>query len=63
MRISMAELDGPMLDISEVDLVQIRIRPDGKVIWVNVEDVCRLRISRITGKIILKDERENENEA
>lgn len=37
-----------LLDIIEPDYgVDISIRPDGKVVWVNVDGLCVLRICRI----------------
>ena len=44
------------LDITGIDDVQIDIRHDGKVIWIN-GPTCRLRICSIRGKIIVKDNR------
>ena len=45
-----------MLDIAGPDVVEIVIRSDEKVIWVNVNGVCRLRACRI-GALAVKDER------
>lgn len=39
------------LDVSDVEDVQILKRKDGKVLWVNVDGRCMMRISRINGKI------------
>jgi hypothetical protein len=36
-----------MLDITAPDIVQVQIRNDKKVIWVNVSGVCVLRACRI----------------
>lgn len=41
----------PMLDITGAETVQIQVRKDRKVVWVNVDGVCRLRICRITGTV------------
>jgi hypothetical protein len=46
-----------MLDITGAQKVEIEIRADGKVVWVNVDDVCRLRVCRIEG-ITINDYRE-----
>jgi len=35
-------------DITEPQSVEIQIRDDGKVIWVNVDGICVLRACRIT---------------
>ena len=32
-----------MLDITAPEAVEIVIRADGKVIWVNIDGLCRLR--------------------
>ena len=37
-----------LLDITNPENVEIRIRGDGKVIWVNVDGICRLRCCGIT---------------
>jgi hypothetical protein len=37
-----------MIDITNPDhRVEIQIRGDGQVIWVNVDGICRLRICQI----------------
>lgn len=42
-----------MIDISEPENhVQIEIRPDGKVLWVNVDGITVLRICKIPDLII-----------
>lgn len=45
-----------MLDITEPELVEIDIRSDGTVIWVNIDGICRLRVCRVT-QLILNDNR------
>jgi hypothetical protein len=45
-----------MIDIAEPEVVEIRIRSDGKVIWVNVNGKCYLRICQIK-HLDLEDER------
>ena len=37
---------GKQLDITAPDHVEITIRDDGKVVWINVDAVCVLRICR-----------------
>lgn len=44
------------LDITGADNVEIQIREDKKVIWVNVQGVCVLRICQIKN-LALTDER------
>lgn len=45
------------LDIIGTDEIEIRIRSDGKVLWVNTGYGCKLRICRIQGNITIIDER------
>lgn len=53
MQISMVEAEGPQLDISKPEVgVIIDIRQDGKVLWVNVDGILRLRISDIPSLIV-----------
>ena len=44
------------LDVTAPIHVEIVIRSDGTVIWVNIDGICRLRACRIT-KLTLNDER------
>jgi hypothetical protein len=43
------------LDITSPEHVQIQIKHDRKVIWVNVDGICRLRICQIKNLILAKD--------
>lgn len=36
-----------IIDITEPERVEVLIRADKKVIWINVDGICRLRCSRI----------------
>jgi hypothetical protein len=36
---------GRMIDLTEPTLVEIQIRSDGQVLWVNVDGECRLRVT------------------
>lgn len=45
-----------MLDITGAEHVEVRLRSDYKVIWVNVNGICRLRICDID-KLEVNDER------
>lgn len=36
-----------MLDITAPEVVEVRLRDDNKVLWVNVDGFCRLRICQI----------------
>jgi hypothetical protein len=40
------------IDITAPKLVQVVIRADGKVLWVNTEQGCVLRICQIPGLIL-----------
>lgn len=44
-------------DITGAELVQVVVRSDGKVLWVNVDGRCALRICRIEAPIIIEDNR------
>lgn len=47
-----------MLDITAPEgTVQIQIRKDGKVLWINIQSICVLRICRIES-LDITDERE-----
>jgi len=40
-------VDKPSIDITAPKAVQIDIREDGKVLWINVDGICRLRCCQI----------------
>ena len=44
-----------MIDILESSDIEIKIRGDGKVVWVNVNDICKFR-ARVSN-LSLIDER------
>jgi len=48
---------GPQLDITGPCKVEVQIREDGTVLWVNVEGVCRLRICRVE-ELLMEDGRQ-----
>lgn len=48
--------DVMQLDVSGPELVQIQIRQDGKVVWVNVDGLCLLRLCMIS-KLEIEDRR------
>lgn len=35
------------VDITEPKIVEVLIRDDGRVVWVNVDGICRFRACRI----------------
>jgi len=45
-----------MVDIRDVESAQVTIRKDGKVLWVNTDEGCILRIHNI-GVLEIVDER------
>jgi len=40
-------LEDAALDVTGAAVVQVHVRRDGKVLWVNVNGVCVLRVCRI----------------
>lgn len=48
-----------MRDVTAPEHVEVLIRNDGKVLWVNVDGCCEFRASRISKSIEIKDERVN----
>ena len=51
-----------MIDITGPEHVEIIVRSDRKVVWVNVDGVCQLRCSQIV-KSIVNDNRRSYKEA
>lgn len=45
-----------MVDITGPEVVEVVIRHDGTVVWVNVDGVCRLRCSKAK-TLIVEDQR------
>ena len=50
------------LDMMFVDDVEIKVRRDGKVLWINAP-TCVLRICQIEGTINIIDERQDNDKA
>lgn len=52
-----------MLDITAPKAgVEVLVRDDGSVLWVNVDGICRLRICRIgDNQLVITDERVHHN--
>jgi hypothetical protein len=46
--------DGQMVDIAAPVNVEVEVRGDQKVLWVNVDGVARLRICRIQAELVVK---------
>lgn len=44
---SLVDITAPMMDLTAPQDVEIEIRHDGKVVWVHVEGVTKLRACRI----------------
>jgi hypothetical protein len=53
----MLDITAPLENINDIE---ITIRKDGKVVWINAEGYCLFRICQIPGRIIIKDERKGE---
>ena len=51
-----------MIDITAPSDVEVKIRSDGKVVWVNVDGICKFRACQI-GKLELVDERKEVKDA
>jgi hypothetical protein len=48
------DTDTTMMDITKPNtVVEVMVSNDGSVIWVNVDGVCRLRVSRIPHLLVL----------
>ena len=46
-----------MKDITGAESVQVQISSSGKVVWVNVDGICALRVCSIRGTIVIDDDR------
>jgi Lon protease-like protein len=49
-------MDSEQTDITGAAIVEVRVRADGRVLWVNVDGICRLRVCQID-QIEVEDER------
>ena len=45
-----------MIDITAPDVVEMRVRFDGKVVWINVDGICRFRACQIK-TVVIEDDR------
>ncbi len=45
------------IDVSGIENCEVRIREDGKVIWINVNGVCVCRVCRIENLEVNDDRR------
>jgi hypothetical protein len=59
---SYAAWDGQMVDIAAPVIVEVEVRGDQKVLWVNVDGVARLRIFRIQGELTIKHQADGRTE-
>lgn len=50
------EILDKQIDITGPDIVEISIREDGKVIWINVDGICACRVCRIK-ELVIDDRR------
>lgn len=48
------------VDVTAPEVVEILIRSDGKVVWVNVDGFCLFRACRVQ-KLLVEDQREAVN--
>lgn len=48
-----------MLDIPSANNVEISIRSDGRVLWINLDNYCAMRISQISDSITIYDDRQS----
>lgn len=48
-----------MLDITQPEEVEVLVRADRKVLWVNVDGQCKLRICRIKNLTIIEESKRN----
>lgn len=44
-------------DITGAEVVEIIVRKDGAVVWVSVDGICRMLISRISKRVVVEDQR------
>ena len=52
------EILDKQINITGPDIVEIAIREDGKVIWINVDGVCACRICQIKELVYVDDRRQ-----
>ena len=45
-------IDDQMVDVNAPIVVDVEISADGKVIWVNVDGICRLRCCQMKPKVV-----------
>ena len=46
------ELIGAAVDITAPNVVEVKVRDDGRVLWVNVDGICALRVCMIPHIVI-----------
>jgi hypothetical protein len=56
---TLALADNPtkMLDLRAAEYVEVKISRDGKTLWVNTSQGCKLRTQKIVGTIEVADDR------
>lgn len=45
-----------MLDITAPQVIEVEVREDGKVLWINIDGICRLRVCQIN-ELVITDRR------
>jgi hypothetical protein len=62
--IEQSTYDDGMLDITAPDgPVEVKLREDRQVLWVNINGKCRLRVCRIDHEVIIESENLNDHTA
>ena len=54
---SKVSISEQMVDVTAPEVVEVSIRDDGKVVWVNVDGICRFRACQI--KTVIVEDRRN----
>ena len=52
-------MDEGMIDITAPEVVEVCVKQDRKVVWINIDGVCKLRICQIKHLILSDEEKVN----
>jgi len=55
--------DEQVLDVTAPEVLEIRIKWDGKVVWINIDGICRFRSCQIKTLIVEDDRNAVDTEA
>ncbi len=47
-----AQIDVHMWDIAGANVVEVSIKEDGKVVWINLDGKCILRVCRVKNMVV-----------